>query len=196
MPDDDEHEIGHRDYRVQQWQRYMDALQESDLLPMRHHQQGRDENTDHQREGTDLILYWQTKGRRSDPGKLYSETKDWQNRTLPEEQQNINIETCEIRGDQINDGRSKRGHNGRATPRSSSHGLAKNEGRQEFQNQRGHGLRPRRSSWLSSDQASSSSRGATSGTQQASRARWSTWRATRTTFSQSRASPAHSENTQ
>eukprot|EP00972_Heterocapsa_arctica_P071528 10567840-Heterocapsa_arctica.AAC.1 len=42
-------------------------------------------------------------------------------------------------GDQIDDGRSKRGYNVITTPRSSLHAFAKNEGRQKLHNQCGHG---------------------------------------------------------
>eukprot|EP00972_Heterocapsa_arctica_P095679 14110767-Heterocapsa_arctica.AAC.1 len=46
-------------------------------------------------------------------------------------------------GDQTDDGRSKRGYNVITSPRSSLHGIAKNEVRQEFHNQGSQGKRSR-----------------------------------------------------
>eukprot|EP00972_Heterocapsa_arctica_P062331 9187951-Heterocapsa_arctica.AAC.1 len=96
-----------------------------------------------ERERTDHFVHRQFEGRGSELGRINSEATYWQHRTFLEEQQNRNNETAEVMGDQIDDGRSKRGHNGRTTPRSSLHGFAKHEGRQKCQNQCGHGSRSR-----------------------------------------------------
>eukprot|EP00972_Heterocapsa_arctica_P109264 16089612-Heterocapsa_arctica.AAC.1 len=50
MPDEDKHEVRHSNDIMQQWKRHVEALQKSDLLQMQYHIQGRDGNTDPQRE--------------------------------------------------------------------------------------------------------------------------------------------------
>eukprot|EP00972_Heterocapsa_arctica_P086353 12728225-Heterocapsa_arctica.AAC.1 len=112
----------------------MENLQEPDLLQMRHHRQGRDGIGDSQRKRTNHHVYRHAEGR-FDLGRPDCEAKYCETMTIPAEQQDREIDVAEIRCDQIDDRRSEGSHNGRAASGITRHGVAKNEDRQEFQNQ-------------------------------------------------------------